>query len=151
MALNRYHQIQSNGDGNDDIYKEENKKMSRQNEEGLILPKKLINPCLESKDRQDLHRELLFNQKIGKNVLNQKSELQKVLQRQKERQFIAAHHFESQANSSPLQQELGKVITERAQKLENTSSKDVDNNSNHSSELEFLKIRAKLAKRNTNM
>ena len=32
-------------------------------EEGLILPKKLVNPCLESKERQDLHRELLFNQK----------------------------------------------------------------------------------------
>lgn len=34
------------------------------NEEGLILPKKLINPCLESSDRQNLHRELLFNQKM---------------------------------------------------------------------------------------
>lgn len=34
------------------------------NEEGLILPKKLINPCLESTDRQNLHRELLFNQKM---------------------------------------------------------------------------------------
>lgn len=33
-------------------------------EEGLIVPKKLINPCLESSDRQNLHRELLFNQKM---------------------------------------------------------------------------------------
>lgn len=33
-------------------------------EDGLILPKKLVNPCLESKERQDLHRELLFNQKM---------------------------------------------------------------------------------------
>lgn len=33
-------------------------------EEGLILPKKLINPCLESSDRQSLHKELLFNQKM---------------------------------------------------------------------------------------
>jgi Protein of unknown function (DUF1151) len=33
-------------------------------EEGLILPKKLVNPCLESSDRQNLHRELLFNQKM---------------------------------------------------------------------------------------
>lgn len=33
-------------------------------EEGLIIPKKLINPCLESSDRQNLHRELLFNQKM---------------------------------------------------------------------------------------
>lgn len=35
-------------------------------EEGLILPKKLssLNPCLQSSDRQNLHRELLFNQKM---------------------------------------------------------------------------------------
>jgi hypothetical protein len=33
-------------------------------DEGLILPKKLINPCLESKERLDLHRELMFNQKV---------------------------------------------------------------------------------------
>uniref|UniRef100_T1IUW6 SH3 domain-containing protein n=1 Tax=Strigamia maritima TaxID=126957 RepID=T1IUW6_STRMM len=46
-------------------------------DDGLIVPKKLSNPCVESKDRQNLHKELLFNQKIGKNVLNQKSELQK--------------------------------------------------------------------------
>lgn len=32
--------------------------------QGLILPKKLLNPCLESTDRQNLHRELLFNQKM---------------------------------------------------------------------------------------
>lgn len=31
---------------------------------GLILPKKLLNPCLESKERKNLHRELLFNQKM---------------------------------------------------------------------------------------
>lgn len=37
---------------------------TRTTEEGLILPKKLVNPCLESSDRQSLHRELLFNQKM---------------------------------------------------------------------------------------
>lgn len=31
---------------------------------GLIAPKRLINPCLESTPRQDLHRELMFNQKM---------------------------------------------------------------------------------------
>lgn len=38
--------------------------IERTDEEGLILPKKLINPCLESRDRQNLHRELLFNNKV---------------------------------------------------------------------------------------
>lgn len=32
--------------------------------QGLIVPKKIGNPCLESSDRQNLHRELLFNQKM---------------------------------------------------------------------------------------
>lgn len=111
-------------------------------EDGLILPKKLINPCLQSKDRQNLHRELMFNQKVGKTVLNQKSELQKALQRQKERQFLAAH-YETQSTPS-LHQELGKVITERAQKIE-SSSKDVDSSQNNSEfNEEYLKARAKL-------
>jgi len=32
--------------------------------EGLILPRKPVNPCLLSTDRQNLHRELLFNEKM---------------------------------------------------------------------------------------
>lgn len=32
--------------------------------DGLILPKKVINPCLESSDRKNLHRELMFNNKM---------------------------------------------------------------------------------------
>lgn len=34
------------------------------NEEGLILPRKPQNPCVDDKDRQNLHRELLFNKKM---------------------------------------------------------------------------------------
>lgn len=32
--------------------------------EGLILPKKLINPCIENTDRKELHRELKFNARM---------------------------------------------------------------------------------------
>lgn len=32
--------------------------------QGLIVPKKLVNPCLESHSHQSLHRELMFNQKM---------------------------------------------------------------------------------------
>ncbi|KAL7299158.1 hypothetical protein TKK_0007757 [Trichogramma kaykai] len=52
--------------------------------DGLILPRKPYNPCLGSSSHKDLHRELLFNQKIGKSVLNQKSELQRALDRHRE-------------------------------------------------------------------
>uniref|UniRef100_A0A1B0DCD2 Protein FAM107B n=1 Tax=Phlebotomus papatasi TaxID=29031 RepID=A0A1B0DCD2_PHLPP len=86
--------------------------------QGLIVPKKLVNPCLESSDRQNLHRELLFNQKIGRSVLNQKSELQRVLEKQKERQFIAVQQQQLNKQEPGLSGELGRVIMQRAQRLE---------------------------------
>ncbi|KAK0092867.1 hypothetical protein PV326_000411 [Microctonus aethiopoides] len=52
--------------------------------DGLILPRKPYNPCLFDNNHKDLRRELLFNQKIGKSVLNQKSELQRALDRRRE-------------------------------------------------------------------
>lgn len=33
-------------------------------QDGLILPRKPVNPCLTSNEHQNLHRELLFNQKM---------------------------------------------------------------------------------------
>lgn len=33
-------------------------------ERGLILPKKLHNPCLESPEHQHLRKELIFNNKM---------------------------------------------------------------------------------------
>jgi Protein of unknown function (DUF1151) len=82
-------------------------------------------------------------------VLNQKTELQRVLQKQKERHFIAAHQQE--VSTSSLQHELGKVITERAQKLDNPT-KNINIESCDSSEFneEYLKVRAKLRANNLN-
>ncbi|KAL3194281.1 hypothetical protein MRX96_016410 [Rhipicephalus microplus] len=56
------------------------------NDEGLIVPRKLPNPCAESAERKSLHRELLFNQKMGKSVLGQKSELQRAMEKMKDEQ-----------------------------------------------------------------
>lgn len=33
-------------------------------EDGLIIPRKPHNPVLDNTDRQNLHKELLFNQKM---------------------------------------------------------------------------------------
>ncbi|XP_043267639.1 uncharacterized protein [Venturia canescens] len=52
--------------------------------DGLILPRKPYNPCLISNNHKDLRRELLFHQKTGRSVLNQKSELQRALEKQRE-------------------------------------------------------------------
>lgn len=87
--------------------------------QGLIVPKKLANPCLDSSDRQNLHRELMFNQKMGKSVLNQKSELQRALEKQKERQVLAAQNLaKQQAQEHTISNELGRVIMQRAARLE---------------------------------
>ncbi|OWR54738.1 hypothetical protein KGM_215868 [Danaus plexippus plexippus] len=80
--------------------------------DGLIAPRRLPNPCVENPLRMDLHRELMFNQKIGKNVLNQKSELQKALSKHKEKQLM------NQIQQHRETPELERAIAERARRLE---------------------------------
>lgn len=122
-------------------------------QDGLILPRKPVNPCLTSNEHQNLHRELLFNQKMydfffsipykknnyywifnfrnnvytyiffsifsiffysGKNVLGQKSELQKALEKHKRSQ--TQKEIEQQKNSCRTPFE--RMIEERAKKIE---------------------------------
>lgn len=112
--------------------------------DGLILPKKIMNPCLESSDRKNLHRELMFNNKIGKNVLNQKSELQRVLEKKRERQILLQQ--EAAKSDIGIKAELDRVILERAQKIGKQrlfSSSDTEEHVNP----EYLNARAKLRNR----
>lgn len=51
-------------------------------------------------------------------MLNQKSELQRVLEKQKERQFIAVQQQQLSKQEPGLSGELGRVIMQRAQRLE---------------------------------
>ncbi|CAB0004661.1 unnamed protein product [Nesidiocoris tenuis] len=81
---------------------------------GLIVPKKLQNPVSESTERQRLHRELMLNQKLGKNVLNQKSELQRAMEKYKDNQFKKELEQQRQENMTPLE----RVIEQRAKRLE---------------------------------
>ncbi|XP_032667490.1 uncharacterized protein LOC116842406 isoform X2 [Odontomachus brunneus] len=78
--------------------------------DGLILPKKPYNPCLTSTNHKDLHRELLFNQKIGRNVLNQKSELQRALEKQRE----AASRREAERNREESYKDDPRTALQRA-------------------------------------
>merc|ERR1719215_2228830 len=41
---------------------------------GLVVPKKIANPCMESRECQDLQREIRWNAKAGISVLNTKRE-----------------------------------------------------------------------------
>ncbi|PSN57571.1 hypothetical protein C0J52_00517 [Blattella germanica] len=112
------------------------------NPEGLILPRKPQNPYHESSDHKNLHRELLFNQKIGKNVLNQKSELQRALEKHKEHQVKKELEQQKQENKSALE----RVIEERARRLE-TMGKPEEGEKCRPGEPEFMKVHAKLRAR----
>lgn len=116
---------------------------------GLILPKKLINPCMTSTDRKQLHRELKFNTKMGISVLNQKTELQKAYEKQREKQ--QNHHHQDHLNTehSPtfgLKSELNRVIMERAQKHERARLQSESENDDDKQYVnpEYLNARAKL-------
>ncbi|XP_036330017.1 uncharacterized protein LOC118742164, partial [Rhagoletis pomonella] len=112
--------------------------------DGLILPRKLINPCLESNERQQLHRELKFNNKVGKSVLNQKSELQRAYEKQRERQQRQQQHQEDLSPTAGLKAELNRVIMERAQKHERQEGGGEDEEDKQYVNPEYLNARAKL-------
>lgn len=79
-------------------------------------------------------------------MLNQKTELQRALEKQKERQMAAAQNeIKKDCTTSSLHGELGKVIMERAQKKaksdqSNSDSNDKDDYINE----EYIKARANL-------
>ncbi|KAG5887502.1 hypothetical protein JTB14_023687 [Gonioctena quinquepunctata] len=111
-------------------------------DDGLIMPRKPANPVRENPDRLNLHKELLFNQKIGKNVLNQKTELQRALEKQKDN--LAKKQLENHiAARAP---ELEKVIADRAKRLQNPNEDKNDDDKVLNKEL--LQIRMKLKTRN---
>ncbi|XP_064473965.1 uncharacterized protein LOC135388370 isoform X2 [Ornithodoros turicata] len=111
-------------------------------EEGLIIPKKPSNPCLESTERKNLHRELLFNQKIGKNVLGQKSELQKAMEKVKDDQKRKELEGERQNKRTALEKRLEEQANKlRMQDTEADSSLQSDLRTEES---EFLRVHARV-------
>ncbi|XP_066246508.1 protein FAM107B isoform X1 [Euwallacea similis] len=109
-------------------------------DDGLIAPRKPANPVREDPGRQNLHRELRFNQKMGKSVLNQKSELQRALEKHKDNaaKKQLEHHI---AEKTP---ELEKVIADRARRLEGPPKQE--NEEDKVINKEFLQARMKLKK-----
>ncbi|KAG7155285.1 protein FAM107B-like, partial [Homarus americanus] len=100
-----------------------------------------VNPCLES-SKKNLHRELMFNQKRGVNLLNQKSELQKAMEKHNDKKVLKEQEKEKQASLTPFQ----KALDERAHKIEQmekAENKDEINDKTPPS-CEFEKIHAKL-------
>ncbi|XP_014677691.1 PREDICTED: protein FAM107B-like [Priapulus caudatus] len=86
----------------------------------LIAPKKLSNPCSESSERQRLHKEMMLNQKLGINVLNQKTELKKELDRRQEQACKKKEKEEMMTKRSSFEMQLEK----RANQLQLDENKD---------------------------
>uniref|UniRef100_A0A0P4WK83 Protein FAM107B n=2 Tax=Scylla TaxID=6760 RepID=A0A0P4WK83_SCYOL len=112
----------------------------RMDENGLIMPKKLVNPCLESTEKKSLHRELLYNQKRGVNVLNQKTELQKAMEKHNDKKVLKEIQKEKEAALTPFQ----KALDERAQRIEQMEKAETKDVENEKDKCEFQKIHAKV-------
>lgn len=126
-------------------------------EDGLILPRKLMNPFTDTKEKKDLQRELLFNQKIGKNVLDQKSELEKVMAK-RAKDARAKEKEGEKTNSLERKSSFEKKLAEQAAKLAKSSLSDAGGSSSDNGsdseivnydnlpqgQAEFLKIHAKI-------
>lgn len=77
-------------------------------------------------------------------MLNQKSELEKALQKQKERQIINAQLQQQDKEQQCLSGELGRVIMQRAQRLEGMQKESNQDDINNQLNPEYLNARAKL-------
>jgi hypothetical protein len=99
-------------------------------EEGLIVPKKLHNPCLDSRNTRELYHEIRWNAKAGINVLDKKSELQKVMEKRNSKAKDKERQVAEQAEKTPFQ----KMLEERAKRLEEIESQQKGGNSGNSSE-----------------
>jgi len=99
-------------------------------EEGLIVPKKLYNPCLDSRSVRDLNHEIRWNAKIGVNPLNKKTELQKAMEKRSFRAKDKERQISEESRKTPFQ----KMLEERAKRLEQTEERQNGTGSGNSSE-----------------
>uniref|UniRef100_A0A3B3BM31 Family with sequence similarity 107 member B n=1 Tax=Oryzias melastigma TaxID=30732 RepID=A0A3B3BM31_ORYME len=107
----------------------------------LIKPKKLINPVKSSRNHQDLHRELLMNQKRGLAPQN-KPELQKVLEKRKREQIIKAQKEEQEAHKKKSDLEI--ELMKRQQKLEQLELEQQKIEEEQENTPEFVKMKSNL-------
>jgi len=92
-------------------------------------------------EHREIHRELKFHLKTGKTVLNQKSELQKAMQKHRETQSRKEMEQERMSSRSALEI----TLAERARRLEQMERGYEDSQPKSPTEAnEFLKMHAKL-------
>ncbi|KAG9330222.1 hypothetical protein JZ751_026037 [Albula glossodonta] len=109
--------------------------------EDLIQPKKLINPVKSSRNHQDLHRELLMNQKRGLSPQN-KPELQKVMEKRKRDQVLKQQREEQEAHKKRSDLEI--ELMKRQQKLEQLELEQQKCEEEQENTPEFVKMKGNL-------
>ena len=112
---------------------------SDNDEEGLVIPKKLPNPVLDSRDHKDLKKEILWNKKAGINVLDKKTDLQKHMEkRSRNNEEKNRKVEEEETNKTPLQKMFdAKGIKPQTDDEEGNSPENIEKN-------EYLDMRGKL-------
>ncbi|XP_059146730.1 protein FAM107B-like isoform X2 [Physella acuta] len=111
----------------------------------LVKPKPLHNPCVESKERQALHRELLMNYKIGKNVLK-KPELDKAF---RDRREIQRKKEWEEHKSSKGRTSLEIKLEERANRMKEEEEKKMKVIEEEAQAPELLRIHRKITHKST--
>ncbi|KAI2798431.1 hypothetical protein BLOT_012712 [Blomia tropicalis] len=80
--------------------------------DGLVIPRKLANPCVESREKKDLHREMLWKMKFGSNDTKD-CELQKAYASYANRQRMKAIELEQSGRMT-----FEKLLEEQRQRLQ---------------------------------
>ncbi|XP_057204415.1 protein FAM107B isoform X1 [Triplophysa rosa] len=107
----------------------------------LIKPTKLINPVKTSRNHQDLHRELLMNQKRGLAAQN-KPELQKVMERRKREQVMKSQKEEQEAHKKRSDLEI--ELMKRRETLEQLELEQQKMEEEQENTPEFVKMKSNL-------
>jgi len=127
--------------------------MPQFDDEGLVIPRKPHNPCIDSTERRSLNKEIVWNQKVGKNVLEQKNELQKVMEKrndEKKKKEMAAEKLTRRSSLERRleEQQLKLKLHEESESVGNSSSPDKEKDKDDSPQSEFLKIYSKMKSAN---
>jgi len=149
LRIKGVRKISTGSSSSDSEYSRMNSKGPHLDENGLVVPKKLYNPCMESRDVQDLQREIKWNKKAGINVLNTKTELERAMEKRSRKTKEKQRVIEEESKQSPFQ----KMLDDRAKRLERLESQNGEEgghsseDSGHCSpepENEFLKVHGRL-------
>lgn len=113
----------------------------------LIKPRKLSNPCVDSRERMALHKELLRNYKTGKNVL-EKPELDKVLNQRKEKQ--RREEWDAQMKASQKRSSFEYKLEQQATRLKEQEDLTMKPIKEEGNQTELSKIQAKILAKTAN-